>query len=256
MKYREAYAIGSKCEGVIKCTFATIYNKDGKGLFSLQNVKASYGVDYKHGGYSDESKAEDMIITQLSPNIYFADAGYHGVTAGDAEIRGGVTVKFPVVQIDRISNDRLVPAKLTDYAVRIIAEACKNVKVYKWHIYRVWDAEDTPGAKVVHIMDTYTKPKDIDWMPTDKYHYEYEAEKVINPRYEQLISILQSGDMVYIKPDAFDWEATDLNNATIAQKDENGNEIQVNLNDAIEAARKRMETAKAILATAATLTII
>lgn len=256
MKYREAYAIGSKCEGVIKCTFATIYNKDGKGLFSLQNVKASYGVDYKNGGYSDESTSADMIITQLSPNIYFVDAGYHGVTSGDAEIRGGITFKFPMVMIDQISNDRLVPAKLTDYAVQIIVEACKNMKVYKWHIYAVSDVDGIPGGKVMHVTDTYIRPKDSDWMPTDKYHYEFEEEKVINPRYEQLISILQSRDTVYIKPDAFDWEATNINNATITQKDENGNEIQVNLNDQLEAARKRMETAKAILATAATLTII
>lgn len=37
MEYREAMKIGSRAEGIIKCTYAELYNKKGVKLISLQN---------------------------------------------------------------------------------------------------------------------------------------------------------------------------------------------------------------------------
>lgn len=198
MEYREALHIGSKADGVIKCTYATIYDAQGNKLFSLQNVNAQYGVTYE-GGYSEgESNKQDMIITQLTPDVYFADSGFGGVTSGDADIRGGITMKVPLVEITTISNARLVPAKLTAEGKKLIINACKNVRV-------------------------------------------------VNAKYKKLIEVLESNQTIYVKPAAFDWHATDVKNATIVDQDGK----TIDLDAAIEQAKKKMDTAKALLAGAA-----
>lgn len=198
MEYREALHIGSKADGVIKCTYATIYDAQGNKLFSLQNVNAQYGVEYE-GGYSEgESNKQDMIITQLSPDVYFADSGFGGVTSGDADIRGGITMKVPLVEITTISNERLVPAKLTTEGKKLIIDACKNVRV-------------------------------------------------VNAKYKKLIEVLESNQTIYIKPAAFDWHAVDITNATIMDQDGK----TIDLDAAIAQAKKKMDTAKALLAGAA-----
>lgn len=141
MRYREAYKIGSVCDGMIQCTFATIYDETGRGLFSLQRIHAQKGVYYKtdDGNWNDETTWNDAIITQLSPNLYFASYQHKDINAGDAELRGGVTFDFPLVTINEISNKRLVPAYLTDEAIELIQQACENMRVTKYTIYRVLD---------------------------------------------------------------------------------------------------------------------
>lgn len=198
MKYKEALHTGLKADGVIKCTYATIYDAQGKALFSMQNVDAEYGVTYEGGYKEGESTKQDMIITQLTPDVYFADSGFGGVTSGDADIRGGITMKVPLVEITTISNERLVPAKLTTEGAKLIINACKNVRV-------------------------------------------------VNAKYKKLIEVLERNETIYIKPAAFDWHPTDVKNATIVDKDGK----TIDLDAAIEQAKKKMETAKALLAGAA-----
>lgn len=160
MEYREALHTGSKADGVIKCTYATIYNAQGKALFSMQNVDAQYGVEYEGGYREGESTKQDMIITQLTPDVYFADSGFGGVTSGDADIRGGITMKIPLVEITTISNERLVPAKLTTEGAKLIINACKNVRVV-----------NAKYKKLIEILESnqtiYIKPSAFDWYATD-----------------------------------------------------------------------------------------
>jgi hypothetical protein len=160
MEYREALHTGSKADGVIKCTYATIYDAQGKALFSMQNVNAQYGVTYEGGYREGESTKQDMIITQLTPDVYFADSGFGGVTSGDADIRGGITMKVPLVEITTISNDRLVPAKLTTEGAKLIINACKNVRVV-----------NAKYKKLIEVLESnqtiYIKPSAFDWHATD-----------------------------------------------------------------------------------------
>lgn len=160
MEYREALHTGSKADGVIKCTYATIYDAQGKALFSMQNVDAQYGVEYEGGYREGESTKQDMIITQLTPDVYFADSGFGGVTSGDADIRGGITMKVPLVEITTISNERLVPAKLTTEGAKLIINACKNVRVV-----------NAKYKKLIEILESnqtiYIKPSAFDWYATD-----------------------------------------------------------------------------------------
>lgn len=249
MEYREALHIGSKADGVIKCTYATIYDAQGNKLFSLQNVNAQYGVEYE-GGYSEgESNKQDMIITQLSPDVYFADSGFGGVTSGDADIRGGITMKVPLVEITTISNERLVPAKLTTEGKKLIIDACENARAYRYTIKAIVNSPS--GETTATIQTTYTMPtqEQLNQIQAAKKAIKVwvETDYVVNPRYEKLAEVLESNQTIYIKPAAFDWHATDITNATIVNQDGK----TIDLDAAIAQAKKKMDTAKALLAGAA-----
>lgn len=70
-----------------------------------------------------------------------------------------------------------------------------------------------------------------------------------SPEYEELLSKLDTNSIFYVNPNAFDWNATTVNNATI-EREENGKVISVNLDDAINEAKEKYDKAKAILAVA------
>lgn len=255
MTYKEALHIGSKADGVIKCTYATIHDAQGNRLFSLQNMDAEYGVTYK-SGYADtmeqemKRKKEDWILTQLTPDIYFADSGFGGVTSGDADIRGGITMKVPLVEITTISDARLVPAKLTTEGAKLIINACKNVVAYRFVIKAIATLQDGTETTTT-IQTTYTKPtkEQLDKIQAAKKVRKVwvETEKVTNPRYEKLAEVINKNQTIYIKPAAFDWHPVDITNATITDKD--GKAISLDI--ALDAAKKKMDTAKALLAGAA-----
>ena len=53
--------------------------------------------------------------------------------------------------------------------------------------------------------------------------------------------------MFNVKACAIDWMPTKIDNIVITETDKNGNTREVKLDDALEAARKKMENAKALL---------
>lgn len=261
MRYREALNIGKRAEGTIMCTFATIYDANGKGLFSMQRVQQINVVNWK-GGYSDDNSWSDALIVPTGDNVYFTDGGYHGdVNANtDGELKGGITFDLPFVTIDQISSDRLVPATLTETAIEVITKACENVKVTKYIIERVWDAQkptNTPGgspavgSRTIVKETYYLSPSEKrEWLQertTQYYHYEIRTEVVISPKYIALSEILETRGTVYIKPDAFNWHPLDVENATVTETDENGNTVEINLIDKLKAAEQQLNVAKAAL---------
>lgn len=151
MLFREALRIGSKAEGIIKCTFATIYDKNGKGLFSLQRTKALRLID-----------TTDNTWTQVNDGVFFVDnqrklqeAHYAGT---ETELHGGITIDFPLVTISEVSNERLIPARLTAEAVELIMKACENVKTAK--------AKYIELSRIIEERDlVYVKPLAFDWYP-------------------------------------------------------------------------------------------
>lgn len=243
MKYREAFAIGSVCEGTIQCTYATIYGADGKGLFSLQRSKASRAYTYtSYGG---------AIITNLGDDVYFDNS--QGATSNrDAEIGGGVRVDLPLVYITETSDDTLVPAYLTEDAIWIITKALEKMRVNRYTIYRVADyttSKQEKGTRVA-VQTQYYAPDMKQWEMDNsdhRYHYEVEVEKdIISPKYKKLIDIISTRGTVYIKPAAFKWIPMDEMNSTIV--DANGKVIK--LTDALAEAEKKVARAKALLAMA------
>lgn len=242
MRYKEALNIGSVCEGTIQCTYATIYDASGKGLFSLQRKQATRFYNYTSGG--------DVFITDTGKGVDFGMND--GSPFSGTDIDGRITIEMPLVYVTEHSDATLVPAHLTDEAIEIITRALEKIKTTRYTVYLVCDYTTSKMAKgekkVVAVQ--YYRP-DIDaynlYNSDHRYHYELETEQnIISPKYRQLIDIIQTGDIVYIKPAAFKWAPIDGFNATITDAD--GKVIK--LSDALAAAKQKVEQAKAILAAA------
>ena len=183
MNYADAFKIGSKCDGYIKCTYVQLFAKGA--IFSLQR------------GYFYQNKARvDFNNSDLANSIGASPAEQN------TDASGYLTVDVPIVKaaehIEIQKENDLVPVTLTNEAIQVIAKLVKRN----------------------------------------------------NAKTQDLADAIKNGKF-YVKACAVDWIPT---NADAYVQDPNGQ--MVKLADRLEAARKRMETAKAILATAATLTII
>lgn len=263
MDYREALHIGSKAEGIIKCTYARLYDRPVSWqehylnyLFSLQRKDAAevvtYGPDANGDGIPDyiikTGRKEQRDVIEFDPRFQDKD--------------GTIYYDFPMVVADGLADGVVVPAHFTPEAVEILRYAMSKMKTRKWTVYRVWDV-DTPGAskgsdKAMQSTYSYSKDWERSWTSkdTDNYHHEVRSEKVTNPRFERIIKIIESGEPIYIKPAAFEWYPLDIQNATIVEKGENGEEYELNLDEAIAAAEERLNKAKAILIAAGFTNII
>ena len=263
MIYNEAFKIGSKIEGTIKCTYATIYDKDGNNLFSIQSSKTLYGVTWKN---NDDSNLENAIVTQLSADLYFCDCV--SFNYGRSDLRGRISAPIPFVQADtqitlkpsrskknKDSGAPLVPAILTPYAIELLLEACKNFRTYKWYVY-VTVPNPTGGEFTKCVAEQYTYPGELMVKNFgNKYNCEpkVEMKNVMDPRAEKLISVLKTGDGIKVKACAFDWNPLNTKNASIIDP-ETG--IEVNLSKELKEASNRVDKAKALLLTATATNII
>ena len=90
MNYKEAFKIGSVCDGYVKCTYAELYGEDGLKLFSLQHRNS---VDWR-------TSAEEKI---------------------------DIEIEFPVVTAEYTDPvDGKIPCRLTDEAAKYIAASLKE----------------------------------------------------------------------------------------------------------------------------------
>ena len=242
MKYREALNIGSKAEGAIRCSYATIYDKDQKPLFSLRKETAVKMIDEYGEG--------ELTIIEKKPGFYiYDDAHYNG-----AQNTFNVVGELPIVSVNQVSDERLVPAKVLPDAAYLIEDFIKEqARVIKYSVYRVYDVGTKAGQRKL-MLETYKEPDSNKWkeQDTDKYHHEITEKYVQQKRWERLYEVLTNGEQVYIKPAAFNWNATDIYNATIT--DEKGKTIT--LLDYVSEAKEQLDKAKAVLLVAGAATII
>ena len=191
MNYADAFKIGSKCDGYIKCTYAKLHNTDMGAVFSLQR-----GYFYKN-----KARQEFNELTDAAETAY-QNSGATKYAQLNTDAWGYLTVDVPIVKaaehIEIQKENDFVPVTLTNEAIQVIA------RLVNPNSNKTQDLEDA-----IKNGTFYVKACAIDWIPT---------------------------------------------NADTYVQDPNGK--MVKLADQLEAARKRLETAKAILATAATLTII
>lgn len=288
MNYADAFKIGSKCDGYIKCTYVQLFAKGA--IFSLQR------------GYFYQNKARvDFNNSDLANSIGANSGQVYSDIPNNADASGYLTVDVPIVKaaehIEIQKENDLVPVTLTNEAIQVIRQLLKQSrKVPKYLIYKVW-LKDTAGNSTMAnynydpnsqdneahrkgehelVLETFDRSEANEWRQYDYDHStqrrtgkgvkpgtryftqetiergwyaEIYTQLAIDPRTEGLISGIDA--TFYVKACAVDWIPT---NADAYVRDPNGQ--MVKLADRLEAARKRMETAKAILATAATLTII
>lgn len=240
MKWREAHSIGNKAEGIIRCTYARLYNKAGKVLFSLQRVSAEERARMVGNHVTGELY---MVGTEKDARGVFqwTDYKFDGPEAN-------VNYDMPLVVTSGVNDDKRVPATLTDKAREILTNSLNNTKrVVRYDIYRCYDLDDPDhGFKAGdRIKEAQQYHNDFDRRYTityPKYHYETEAVNVLRPAYQKLIDILKRKEVVYIRPAAFDWEPIDIKAS--------------NLDEQIAAAKRKMDTARAIAIAAGVATLL
>lgn len=166
---------------------------------------------------------------------------------------------MPLVVAERHSNERFVPAHLTEEAIELIKMACANVKVYRFTVYEVVDKEnpEKPEKKVGTRTAVYTayhmsEADKNKWRnKSDKFvHYDIVLERVINPRYVKLSETIERRETVYIKPAAFDWMPLNAINANFTLPS------GITISDALAEAESKMNQAKALLGVAAASNVV
>ena len=228
MSYEEAFKIGSVCDGYVKCTYAELYdavqkelpggNRIFRKLFSLQKRFAA---------------AERTIGATISLNY-----------------------AYPIVTADTyVPDTKYVPVYLTDEATEyinyVIGYWKKREEIKIWQVVRVYDRNYVPGDHVVNYAGdrviVYEGKEEPDMSKyTDDVWSHYEKIQAVS-KWDGLEGLIKAGEMFNVKACAIDWMPTKIDNVVITETDKNGNTREVKLEDALEAARKKMENAKALL---------
>ena len=257
MTYEEAFNIGSKCEGYVKCTFAIAKNPENNRLFSFQ---------HGHFGRSESLSKLTEAVEEIGDLPY-------------ADETGGLSFDLPIVVADtqELSADGLwAKARLTRDALNLLAR-----KMYMWHknLYGtrrkyidVWEIYKVVNRDIYPLFFKGQKElyETVQFDPNKPYGTRTEAGIKIptyleylqqrNPDYYDFVAVQQWvadygavteeikqawSKNIWIRKTAIDWYPTDIKNVKVT---ENGK--QVLLSDALAEAEKRLDRAKAILATA------
>jgi hypothetical protein len=264
MKYREALQVGTEAEGTIQCTYATIYDKDGHALFSLQRKRFQDTEVYREMvmKYGQNYEGEYEGNTTFTDNYVYTGDGKEGIilwttgrltTGGDggANTAPKAIIDFdvPLVVVDRYSADRLVPCKLLYPTVEYLRKTVQSSKKFtKYVIYKV-NADGTRGK---NVQEQYNMP-DLDVLAAQ--HCDYEAIPLsLGKTWSDLLKHLNSNDTVYVKPAAFRWFITQVRVNAVSPEDAAKNGGLATDPDStlgrLEAARKKLEQAKKILVAA------
>lgn len=98
-----------------------------------------------------------------------------------------------------------------------------------------------------YVSDTKYVPVYLTTEAAEYINHVISSSKKRSEKWDGLEGLVQAGDMFNVKACAIDWMPTKMDNIVITEKDKNGNTREVKLDDALEAARKKMENAKALL---------
>lgn len=246
MDYKDAFAIGSRAEGFIKCHYAELYSPTLGKLFSLQDADFSTknaaamefdGKQTKNGEKADKQSGSDMQVydrNEYSGNINDLIATiYYDIPIIEASEFMDYDETLPKLK-------RLVPVRLTSYVRKyLIQKLSKNTRT----LYTVYMVNANNKDERHEIVQTYDRKRAYSYKDTDWWHYEVVVDPAkVLPKYQALIDGINENGVFYVRPVAIDWIPTDIQNIQITK-------------DLAEAKRK-LDAAKAILATAGAATIL
>lgn len=122
MKLSEVYSSGATgAQGFIKCTFAELYNMEGKKVFSLNKHQVGYNVAVvtnatpNAGGYVEvavtDKVAQDVI--NVINNAKHRGSGYKQLTSGDSILVKESAIEWQPIEEKNIPDDE--PNKMALY---------------------------------------------------------------------------------------------------------------------------------------------
>ena len=142
MLYDEAFKIGAKCDGYVRCTYAQLMSSELGALFSLQSAYTRINkgrVELENIGAFDHTQNTDANAVVLDVPVVIADT--------------------------YVPNERLVPVRLTeDAATMIAAKVARRIKKTDPTDERRKLLEGLRNYKKYVF---YVKKVAIDWVPTD-----------------------------------------------------------------------------------------
>ena len=237
MNFTEAISLGNSVVGVIKCTYAELYNQSKHKLFSVQGRTTATDGEY-YSILRDGTKQELMS-------------------------------RFPLVKIadtDGVTPAWSVACELSDEARLAIAGLLeRQLYAQYWQFRRIWKKDYAPKGKkageIEVVNKTYTRPteeKIAEWVRKSNEYYTADVWQVgdqdLTPAYQKLKSLIEAGGTVYVKPDAFVWYPTDIVASYVDDLDVNAQ--IADLNAQIAAKKADMEKAKKILVAAGLSSLI
>lgn len=203
MRYDDALAIGTVVEGIIKCTWAMVYDENGNKLFALQAHRyqvAAAGVTVDYLG--DKIATGEKIDTD---NLYLTttDSGIsEAVVCANKYV---YAYKVPVILTSQVADFLNMCIKQLQCQI----EDCQKIlRIYSEDITNLEAAfiEDVPGS----IQEKYEAALNRK-QAVEKRIAELVAKQ--NNRKSQLERV-KAGGYFYVKPKAFEWFPVNSNNIT------------------------------------------
>lgn len=245
MNYKDAFAIGSRCDGYIKCHYAELFSVASGKLFSLQDANfsnknqaaAEYNGQRVWNTEKDKPSGEDILIydrNTYSGNINNLIANiYYDIPVVEA-------VSFVDYDTTIQKSKRVVPVRLTKIARQHIAQKLAEKTRPLYTVYMINANDETERHEV---LKTYDSKKAYGFKDNNYFRYEVTVDPAsVLPKYKELIDIINSNGIFYVRPVALDWIPTDIANMQITKD--------------LAAAKRKLDAAKAILATAGAATIL
>lgn len=224
MWYREALAIG-RAQGTIQCTYAIIYDQDGKKLFALQrlNPASQKAADIMTRNGGKESDPDSRSVETWNLDLVDTSFGQEGIIAWQQDVRtenldrvdtGYIVFDLPLVIAEEHSNDRLVPVRLDANAVLYIQNTLWATKTYTGYELYTKDLSrviDSGKSNPNYWGKTYTKDG-VMYVDT-KRNGTCIVQALLDyrkPHWAELIRRLNADEVFYVKPAAFDWQPIDV----------------------------------------------
>lgn len=225
MTYQEASKIGTVCEGYIRCTYALVCTAPSRQarIWSLQK-----------GDMSMVNAAKEDLNASISG-------------------RSMMMMELPIVTAKDIQMRKdWIKVRLTDEALESIIDHCVPEKVaVEWKVYFVYAKKK--GGDRQYQYTTTKDPGSVVWGKTALGYYTAEVSKYATNIKGVEDAEKKFGKEFYVQEALIDWVPVNADKIK-AEVYKDGRVVE--LNTAIQAAKKKLDNAKAILAMASVTMII
>lgn len=291
MRYDEAFKIGTKIEGYVKCAYAEVWLPKVVELdFAKEKFDKAFALQGQHYR-TNQQKADWEEELQKMQGV--------GYMSEDADVINFVTEIPVAVATERVQYQKgeRVPVKLTKQCRETIIKKINKPNYWqnKYFVYKVYTKDqngkylyDENGNFTGTIKKGYKEKVYEGWQKPDMteykselnklheemkpdmpieafvgsgillgkstkcdYFYKMEYKREVNDTYYALIEAIKADATFYVKPCALDWVPMDVTNMTYVIDG-----VALNLDDALALAYKKMQNAKHLCIGAGLTTLI
>lgn len=244
MRYDEAFKIGTKIEGYVKCAYAEVWLPKIVELdFTKEKFDKAFALQGQHYRTNQQKADWEEELQKV------------GYMSEDADVINFVTEIPVAVATERVQYQKgeRVPVKLTKECRETIIEKINKPKYWqnKYFVYKVYPKTNLREEFRQKVYEGWNKPDMTKYVDTKEYTYKMEYKREVNDTYYKLIEAIKADATFYVKPCALDWVPVDVTNMTYVIDG-----VALNLDDALALAYKKMQDAKHLCIGAGLTTLI